>query len=256
MSFLDLERTPVKNRSPPYTSAQASDKLNPDYRMASPAWDGREEVASMPELVTCPVCGCGVQVADALLGRRVHCIGCRRPFIALAGRPASPPPRPEAPPAPRPPASPRLAWEDPREDERGPFCPGCGRRITWGDLSCPYCGEELEPEDETARWRRRQVELVRRDLEPHRGSLIVSLGNVSMILGGLSLCMFGLGAVVSVPVGVLAWMMANRDLELMRQGRMDPRGKAQTETGRTGAIAGIILGMIFAAFYGFVFLVR
>ncbi len=222
----------------------------------TPAGDGREEVASMPELVTCPACGCGVQVADALLGRRVHCIGCRHAFIALARRPAPPPARSEAPPAPRPAVGPRLELDDPLEAERGPFCPGCGRRITWGDLSCPYCGEELEPEDEGARWRRRQAELVRRDYEPHRGNLIVSLGNVSMILGGLSLCMLGFGATVSVPLGVLAWVMANRDLELMRQGRMDPRGKAQTETGRTGAIAGIILGMIFAAFYGFVYLVK
>ena len=221
----------------------------------------------MPELVTCPACGCGVQVADALLGRRVHCIGCRRPFIALAGRPAPPPSPPLQPPPtrgegerrPSPPVG--EGWsggqlDDPLEAERGPFCPGCGRRITWGDLSCPYCGEELEPEDEGARWRRRQAEFVRRDYEPHRGSLIISLGNVSMILGGLSLCMLGFGAAVSIPVGVLAWLMANRDLELMRQGRMDPRGKAQTETGRTGAIAGIILGMIFAAFYGFVFLAK
>jgi hypothetical protein len=141
------------------------------------------------------------------------------------------------------------------EGEHGPFCPGCGRRITWNDLSCPFCGEELEPEDEAAvRGARRGAELIRRDYEPHRGPLIVSLGNVSMIVGGLSLCMLGFGAVISVPLGVLAFLMANRDLELMREGRMDPRGKAQTETGRTGALAGIILGVIFAAFYGFIYL--
>jgi Na+/proline symporter len=123
-------------------------------------------------------------------------------------------------------------------------------------LRCPFCGEELEPENDGRGWRRRIAELVRRDYEPHRGSLIVSLGNVSMLVGGLSLCLLGFGALVSVPLGVLVWLMAHRDLELMREGRMDPRGKAQTETGRTGAIAGIVLGLIFAAFYALLYLAK
>src|SRR5919204_72989 len=83
---------------------------------------------------------------------------------------------------------------------------------------------------------------VRRDTEPHRGALIAFLGNVSMIAGGLSLCTGGLGAVFSVPLGVVAWVMANHDLEQMRAGLMDPRGQAQTETGRTGGVLGVVLG--------------
>jgi hypothetical protein len=100
------------------------------------------------------------------------------------------------------------------------------------------------------------ADLVRRDYEPHRGTLIVSLGNLSLIAGGLSLCLFGAGAIISIPIGILVWVMANRDLESMRAGRMDPAGKRQTETGRAGAIAGIILGLIFAAFYALVYLAR
>jgi hypothetical protein len=42
----------------------------------------------------------------------------------------------------------------------------------------------------------------------------------------------------------------------MRAGRMDPAGKAQTETGRTGAVVGIVLGLIFAAFYALVYLAK
>jgi hypothetical protein len=75
-----------------------------------------------------------------------------------------------------------------------------------------------------------------------------------MFIGGLALCTFGLGAAVSVPIGILAWLMANRDLERMRDGRMDPRGKCQTQTGRTAAATGVILGGIFAAFYALVYL--
>ncbi len=201
------------------------------------------------ELLTCPACGCRVQVADALLGRPVRCIGCKHSFLAAA-EPAAPPSPPRETPA-RPP------YPDDAEgsnDERGPFCPGCGRRVTWADLRCPYCGEELEAEDENQRARRRSAESIRRDYERHRGSLILSLGNVSMIVGGLSLCTFGVGAFISVPVGILALLMANRDLERMREGRMDPSGKARTETGRTGAVAGIILGVIFASFYALVYL--
>lgn len=209
---------------------------------------------SIMELLTCPACGCSVQVADVLLGRRVRCFACRHSFIATPA--SSPPPSSprQASSLPLPAPQPTGDDEDARLDERGPFCPGCGRRITWGDLVCPYCNEELEPEDGPRPNGRRAANRIRRDYEPHRGSLILSLGNVSMIVGGLSLCSFGFGAVVSIPLGVLAWLMANRDLERMRDGFMDPRGKAKTETGRTGAVVGVILGSIFAAFYALVYL--
>jgi hypothetical protein len=193
-----------------------------------------------------------VQVADALLGRRVRCFGCQHPFVATPDRPPPPPARREEPPF----REPAIGAEDTPDEDRRPFCPGCGRRIGWEELRCPFCGEELEPEFEGRHRRLRAGDLTRRDYEPHRGSLIASLGNVSMIVGGLSLCMFGTGALISVPVGVLAWLMANRDLEYMRIGRMDPRGKFQTETGRTGGIAGVLLGLIFAAFYAVLYLAK
>jgi hypothetical protein len=208
------------------------------------------------ELLTCPACGCSVQVADVLLGRRVRCFTCQHSFIAEA-RPAAPPPlRPSRPPLPRPAGPPRSDDEDVISDEGGPFCPCCGRRIGWRDLECPYCGEELEPENDPRLAWQRSVDFFRRDYEPHRGAVIVTLGNLSMIVGGLSLCSFGFGAIVSVPIGILALSMANRDLERMRDGRMDPRGKSRTETGRTGAVTGIILGLIFGSFYALVFLAR
>jgi hypothetical protein len=206
------------------------------------------------EIIRCPACGCSAQVADALLGRRVRCFGCRQHFVATADQPPRPSPRREASPVPHPAGGSRAGDDELASGERAPFCPGCGRRIAWTDLRCPFCGEELEPEDAARRWR--AADLVRRDYEPHRGALIVSLGNVSMIVGGLSVCLLGLGGLISIPLGVLAWVMANRDLEHMREGLMDPGGKKQTETGRTGGIAGIILGLIFAAFYALVYLAK
>lgn len=209
------------------------------------------------ELLICPSCGASVQAADAMLGRRVRCFVCRHTFVATpstAHPPASggmpgPPRRSGGTPVP-------ASDEETEGEEQGPFCPGCGRRISWRDTRCSHCGEEFEPEEAGRGGRGFRTDFLRRDYEPHRAPLILSLGNVSMILGALSLCSFGMGAVISVPLGILAWLMANRDLELMREGRMDPRGKGRTETGRIAALAGIILGMIFAAFFALLYLAR
>jgi hypothetical protein len=138
------------------------------------------------------------------------------------------------------------------EADRRPFCPGCGRRVNWEVTRCPHCGEELEAENDFRR-RLRLGQWVRRDSLPHRGRLLAALGTFSMVVGGLSLCLFGVGAVLAVPVGAAVWLMANRDLELMRSGEMDPAGRTQTENGRVGAIVGIVLGTLFAAFFAVMF---
>jgi hypothetical protein len=186
-------------------------------------------------------------MAEGLLGRRVCCIACQAHFVAEAGTP--PPPRPAfPPPLPPPPAAAKRQDEDEDEAYRRPFCPGCGRRVSWEVSRCPHCGEELEAETDLRR-RLRLGQWVRRDSLPHRGRLIAGLGTFSMIAGGLSLCLFGLGAVVALPAGIAAWVMANRDLELMRSGEMDPSGRTQTENGRVGAIVGVTLATLFAAFF-------
>jgi hypothetical protein len=147
-----------------------------------------------------------------------------------------------------------MAEEDFPNDEYLPFCPGCGRRVHWDALTCPHCGEELEEESHLARaFRRGTRELaplpLRRDGVPHRGKLIARMGNVCLIFGGLSLCIAGLGAIVCFPLGIVTWVMANNDLEQMRTGVMDPRGRQETETGRTGAVVGMVISLLFAAFY-------
>jgi hypothetical protein len=117
---------------------------------------------------------------------------------------------------------------------------------------CPHCREELEPDRDYLR-RLRHGPGLRRDCLPHRGRLLAALGTFSMVVGGLSLCLLGLGSVLAIPVGIAVWIMANQDLELMRSGEMDPAGRTQTENGRVGAIVGIILGALFAAFYALMF---
>ena len=65
-------------------------------------------------------------------------------------------------------------------------------------------------------------------LEPHRGTTIQVLGILSLFF-------------LPVVLGPLAWIWGRQDLRKMADGKMDPAGKAATETGRIcGMIASII----------------
>jgi hypothetical protein len=93
---------------------------------------------------------------------------------------------------------------------------------------------------------------LRRDAEPHRGTLIARLGAASLIGAMLTLCL-GAGALISLPTGITAWLLANHDLSLMRQGLMDPRGRDLTENGRAFAVVGVVLCLVLAALLAFVY---
>ncbi|HXG08495.1 MAG TPA: hypothetical protein VNK04_01780, partial [Gemmataceae bacterium] len=86
---------------------------------------------------------------------------------------------------------------------------------------------EVVDEQDEGRPRRRR----RRYLEPHRGSLILTLGIVSLFT-------------VPLILGPIAWIMGSNDLEAMRAGRMDPEGESNTNAGRIcGMIATIVGGI-------------
>lgn len=194
----------------------------------------------MPELVACPLCGCKVQMTEAMLGQQVRCLACQASFTASAQGTAPPGPGTAASrssPASRKPV---------KSASRQPFCPACGRAVSWDDPVCPSCGEEFEVETVPPL---NLEPLRRRDAEPHRGPLLTTLGNIALVSGGVSICLFGLGMIVSLPLGVLTWALANNDLSRMQSGVMDPSGKEATEAGRTCAILGIVLGILFAACY-------
>ncbi len=63
--------------------------------------------------------------------------------------------------------------------------------------------------------------------QPHRGVLILVLGI--------------LGIVTCTVIGPIAWVMANRDLEEIDTGRMDPEGRDMTNIGRILGIVGTCL---------------
>jgi len=79
---------------------------------------------------------------------------------------------------------------------------------------------------------------------PHRGSLILGLG-LSSVISAVVLCMCcsALG-VVSLGLGIAAWVMGARDLKAMASGAMDPRGHSSTQGGMVCGIIGAILGFL------------
>ena len=211
-------------------------------------------------------------MADSMIGKSVRCIACNRHFIVsppvetetqhleplpARERPSAPDWRSVPPARLMPPLASDEADDDrPPRDADLPCCPACGRRVPWEALRCGQCGVELEIDAGYDRVRRRPHGRLRRDCVAHRGSLLSAMGAVTLIVGGLTLCLFGVPLLVTLPLGVTTWIMAAGDLEKMRTGEMDDRGRGQTESGRTSAVFGVVLSLFFAAAWGLMVLSR
>jgi hypothetical protein len=125
-------------------------------------------------------------------------------------------------------------------EEETESCPYCGEKNPKGTSRCNYCREDLEEEDSSVRpWDRgyRPYRDVRRDSEPHRATLILTLGIVSIVTSAT-----GLLAIVGLIVGICAWMMGQRDLKKMRSNVMDPQGFGSTQAGWICGIIGTAFG--------------
>ena len=90
---------------------------------------------------------------------------------------------------------------------------------------------------------------VRRDCEPHRGDVLLGLGRISLACGLLSLCLC-VPAAISVPLGLVVWLLAERDLAKMAAGQMDPAGRELTQAGNSYAQAGMAVPLLGALGYG------
>ena len=86
-------------------------------------------------------------------------------------------------------------------------------------------------------YRRRQP---RRDLEPHRGALILTLGIISLASLALNAC-YGLGCLIGLPLGITAWVLGSGDLRRIKNHEMDEEGLGMTQAGRVCGIIGTIL---------------
>jgi hypothetical protein len=108
------------------------------------------------------------------------------------------------------------------------YCPECGAVVDVLDRYCPEC--------DSRQYHRR------RNLEPHRGTLILVLGVLSLVMA-------------QVILGPIAWIMGNEDLKKIRAGKMDPEGESPTNTGRICGIIGTIIGGVILLLFLLWFLV-
>lgn len=72
-------------------------------------------------------------------------------------------------------------------------------------------------------------------MEPHRGTTVLVLGILSFVV--CPIC------------GIVAWVMANKDIPKMEAGTMDPTGLGQTKAGKICGIISLILAVIGVVFY-------
>jgi hypothetical protein len=95
--------------------------------------------------------------------------------------------------------------------------------------------------DEDPPWARPGA--VRRDREPHRSALLLALGQASVVCGLTSLCCL-FPAVPGLPLGLCVWVLARRDMRMMRAGLMDPDGEMQTMSARDASLVGLALNLV------------
>jgi uncharacterized protein YbaR (Trm112 family) len=179
----------------------------------------------MAELVHCPVCSRALEVSDELRGQELRCPACDTTF--LPGAKPEPSTEPEAA---GPPARRRVRRDAAGEAEP---CPNCGAGIPADVLRCPSCQAELEFEDDRP-WADGRV--VARDAEPHRGSLVLTLGILSIVLPFFCCPPLGLA------MGVVGWIMGLSDLRKMRANAMDREGYGTTQAGFVCGIIGTVIG--------------
>lgn len=78
-------------------------------------------------------------------------------------------------------------------------------------------------------------------MEPHRGTTVLVLGI--------------LGLVVCQICGIIAWVMANKDIPKMEAGTMDPEGLGQTKAGKICGIISVVLLAVILVVYLLMFVV-
>jgi hypothetical protein len=169
------------------------------------------------ELVSCPECRRTLRAPDELIGKMVKCPSCGETFTAnLAARTPSPPPDTEV----RPARTGRVSRDgDDDEDDR----PRRRRARSRRD----------DDEEDDARPRRR------RDLVPHRGGAVMTLGILALVLTAVHIVPF-----VGLVLGIVAWAMGNSDLAEIRAGRMDPEGEGQTSGGRVCGLIAVLMNVL------------
>jgi hypothetical protein len=234
----------------------------------------------MERIIACPRCNGKLRVPEGLLGQPVRCAGCNETFTAAAPGsqdPAEtlptqhgPPPTPglvgaveikltidDEPPAP-PRQQPRSDPEPGERSDRAPprladehddlqTCPKCGKHLHRDSRRCYNCGARLRgrPDDDDDR-EPYHAGRQRRDVEPHRGGLVLAMGIASLVL--LPVC-----GVVGLALGIPAWVMGQIDLRKINANQMDRDGYGLTQGGWICGIIGTALNVLMTiGCFGFV----
>jgi hypothetical protein len=131
--------------------------------------------------------------------------------------------------------------QQPRRDwERTRRCPSCDARIDRRAIRCRYCGSRLRPIPDSHLKDLDDPSFQPRDCEPHRGPTVLLLGIGSLVVPFLC---FGL-AIFGLPLGIVAWVMGQRDLRRMDAGEVDNQGRGSTQAGMVCGIIGTVLSGI------------
>ena len=181
----------------------------------------------MPIEFNCHVCGKLLRTADEKAGKTAKCPGC--------GEKLSVPQADEA-------------ADDYESDDAGgsgldefgdvaapstksgpmKACPMCGEQIRRAASRCRFCGEDVDD-----RYSSRSSSYS----QPHRGAMILTFGILSFFV-----CQI---------FGIVAWVMANGDLQEMKSGRMDPEGEGLTKAGKIISIVSLALTVAALLLYCF-----
>jgi len=229
----------------------------------------------MIDVIHCPSCNRQLRLEEHLRGRLVKCPGCAATFTAGGdGAGAMPGEEPANGAAPRPPdleareISSESAADAPQGRTNGArrrsgrrtdrdYCPSCDGPVPAGTVACPHCGEFLDEEEDEKEGRPWEREgSIRRDCEPHRGTLVMVLGIIAVAVSPLAVCcgLFSIPFVItSLSLGITSWVMGQGDLRKIKQRAMDPRGRGQTQAGMVCGIIATCLACLsvvgWAAFY-------
>ncbi len=201
------------------------------------------------ELVSCPECERKLRVPPELIGKLVKCPTCSKTFTADLAQHAAPPDPEPAPVAVERPLRTSKVNDEEEEDEESER----PRRRSRRDVEDDEEDEDRprrrsryrrDDEEEDEDWRPRG----RRELAPHRGSAVLTLGIL-----GLCLSFIHVVPLAGLVCGIIAWVMGNTDLAEMRAGRMDREGESQTNAGRICGIITVVLHIVAVAVVAFVF---
>lgn len=81
-------------------------------------------------------------------------------------------------------------------------------------------------------------------LKPHRGTVILVLGIVGLAVGLPGWFCCGIFGIAGCVCGIIAWVMANKDLKEMDAGTMDASGRGSTKAGKICGIISVILAIV------------